>query len=60
MKAKEILDLMEKGELTFQFKETFFKYDGAIGIVEATAHFGDFNIEELKLVDGRLFFRVRK
>ena len=58
MQAKEVLQLMYSCELIIDLRGNLFEYNGPIGIVEATAHFGTHELLEIKLLDGKLLFIV--
>ena len=58
MQTKDVLDLMYSIELIIELRGKYFEYNGPIGVVEATAHFGEHKLLEIKLLDGKLLLVV--
>ena len=58
MKTIEVLQLMYSCELLIELRGKTFEYNGPIGVVEATAHFGEHKLLEIKLQDGKLLLVV--
>ena len=58
MQTKDVLQLMYSMELLIELRGKTFEYNGPIGVVEATAHFGDHELLEMKLLDGKLLLVV--
>ena len=58
MQTKDVLDLMYSVELIIELRGKLFEYNGPIGVVEATAHFGDHKLLEIKLLNGKLLLVV--